>query len=147
MRSSLSVLLEPATQPVFHPTTQAATLLLAGAGPLRRTRCVVRDRAALVTAAQHLHAVTARADDQYETDDAERNDLEDEPDEYECQSDEDPERAQDNCPARSRTGSGRSHGCRELGVVAVQGLLDLIEQLLLVVGERHRALLHVLDRR
>ena len=35
----------------------------------------------------------------------------------------------------------RAHGRRELGVVGVELPLDLVEQALLVLGERHKALL------
>jgi hypothetical protein len=90
---------------------------------------------------QHLGCVCGRRDDEHEAHDAEHDDIADEPDEDQGQPDEHAERAEHDGAAAARARTCGAHGRCELGVFGIQGLLDLVEQPLLVLGERHRALL------
>jgi transglutaminase-like putative cysteine protease len=90
------VLVEPAAQPLLHPALEAA------ARPGRAGGCGTRRGAAEpAAAAQHLHGVPAGRDDEDEADDAQDDDVGDQPDEDECQPRGDAKPAQQCRAARS----------------------------------------------
>ena len=96
--------------------------------------------------AQRLRAVAEAADEQDETDHAEHDDVGQQADQHEAEPDEHAGDAEQDRTAESAMAAGRTHGRSELGILCVERLLDLVQQSLLMLGERHDALLHRLDR-